>query len=246
MINISKIKNFVFLLIALMCIADLAFARDNYYRLDDYDSSYDKLEDSPLPPSKDKELHPSSIYKQERPPRVEKTPDYSRIEIQNSTQTSNRLENRRISSKKGYLLLGINGGLDLYAYDAKRQLSLEFMGKIGYLHYLNLNAFRFYFQVGGRFPLNNNNPNALALNFNTDFLLNLKVFHFYIGGGYGGEYYFSQKYFSHGFNVNLGISKSLGNHFIEFGLVIPFYTMYIDNVILKNNIIFVLGYNYKI
>lgn len=237
----------IFVLIVLICMASLAFGRDNYYRLDDYDSSYNKLEDEPLPPSKDKQLHPSSIYKQERPPRIEKTPDYSRRDIPSSTQVSNRLENKKISpNKKGYLFLGANGGLDLYSYDSKRKLSLEVMGKIGYWHYLNLNSFRIYFQLGGRFPLNNENSNTLALNLNMDFLVNIKVFDFYIGAGYGGEYYFSQKYFSNGFHINTGISKSFGRHSLEFGLVIPFYTIYVDNEILKNNIIFMLGYNYKI
>lgn len=241
------IKDSILVFIALICLGEFAFGRDSYYRLENYDSRYDKLKDEELPPSKDKTLHPSSIYKQERPARIEKTPDYSRIDTLSSKQVSNRLENKNISAnKRRYLFLGLNGGLDLYAYDAKRQLSLELMGKIGYWHYFNLNAFRIYFQLGGRFPVNNNNPNALALNFNMDFLINIKVFDFYIGGGYGGEYYFLQKYFSHGFNVNTGISKSFGRHIVEFGLVIPFYAMYINNEILKNNIIFTLGYSYKI
>lgn len=227
-----------------ICI-NIVFAQ-NYYKLDDYDAPYNKLEDAPLPPSKEKNLHPSSIYKQERPPRIEKKPDYSRKEISNNPQALSRIQHKSIAKKKSSsFFVGANGGLDLYAFDAKRQLSLEIMGKIGYWQNLNLNALRIYFQFGGRFPLNNENPNALALALNMDFLVNMKIVDFYIGGGYGGEYYMSQKYFSRGFNINIGLSKSIQRHTFDFGIVIPFYTMYIDNEILKNNIIFIGGYSYR-
>ena len=112
--------------------------------------------------------------------------------------------------------------------------------------YINLNAIRIYANLGGRIPLANSNPRTLSFSGNIDFLLNLKIFHIYAGLGYGSEYYTSQKFFSQGLNINLGLSKQLGRGAIDVGLAIPFYTIYTKDVIIKNNIIFLLEYSYKI
>lgn len=229
-----------------LCAIFTHLAAQDYYRLDDFDTSYDKLDDEPLPPNREKSLHPSSIYKQDRPPRVEKEVDYSRREIALNAQALQRLEEKQVSSRRtAHFFLGVNGGLALYAYDSKRQLSFDIAGRIGYWQDFSATALRIYLNFGGRFPLNNENPNAFAISANMDFLVKFSVLDVYAGIGYGGEYYYTQSHFSHGVNINVGFSKSFAAHSVDFGVVIPFYTMYINDKILKNNIIFLVGYNYK-
>lgn len=240
---INKIIFFISIILA----SSSLYARGNYYRLDDYDANYNKLQDPPLNQEPQKQLHPSSIYKQQRPAGIQKEPDYSRREIANNNQAANRLAGYQINpAKLDYFLLGIGGGIDIYAYDEKRQISLDLYAKLGYFRYINLNAIRIYANLGGRIPLANSNPRTLSFSGNIDFLLNLKIFHIYAGLGYGSEYYTSQKFFSQGLNINLGLSKQLGRGAIDVGLVIPFYTIYTKDVIIKNNIIFLLEYSYKI
>ena len=79
-------------------------------------------------PSEDstKAPHHSSIYKQ--PARMEKEGDYRRREVANNPQAINRLKSARLD-----FLLGLGGGIDLYAYDAKRQISLVCMQGLGIL-----------------------------------------------------------------------------------------------------------------
>ena len=223
------------------------YASDHYYRLDNFDANYNKLKDPPLKIDPDKKLHPSSIYKPQRPPRVEKEPDYDRKEIVNNQQALNRLNGYpQTNPRVDYFLLGIGGGIALYAHDDKRQISGDLYAKIGYFRYLNLNAIRAYINLGTRLPIDNSNPTTLSFSGNVDFLLNLKIFHIYAGIGYGGEYYTMQKFLSQGININLGLSKQLGYGAIDFGVTIPFYTKKKKNIIIKNNIIFTLGYSYKI
>lgn len=238
-----KIIFFIFIIFA----SSNLNANSSYYRLDDYDTNYDKLQDPPLKQEPHKKLHPSSIYKQQRPTKLQQEYDYSRREIAQNSQANNRLSGYQINpTRLDYFLLGIGGGIDLYAYDEKRQISLDLYTKLGYFRYINLNAIRIYANIGSAIPLANSNPNTLTFSGNIDFLLNLKVFHIYAGLGYGGEYYKSQKFLSQGLNVNLGLSKQFGRNAIDVGLVIPFYTIYTKDVIIKKNIIFSLEYSYKI
>ena len=243
MVNaINKIIFFIFIIIS----SDVC-ARDQYYRLDDYDATYNKLQDPPLKDEPQKKLHPSSLYKQERPVRVEKEPDYSRREITNNTSANNRLSGNIINpARLDYFLLGVGGGFGIYANDEKRQISLDLHAKMGYFRYINLNAIRIYANIGTAIPLANINPNTIFFNGNIDFLLNLKVFHIYAGLGYGIEYLKNQRFLSQGININLGLSKQFGRNAIDAGLVIPFYRIYIKDRIIKNNIMFLLEYSYKI
>ena len=243
--NAIKYKTIFFILIVFA--SSNLYARGNYYRLDNYDANYDKLQDPPLKKEPQKQLHPSSIYKQERPIRIEKESDYSRREIANNNQANNRLGSNKINpTRADYFLLGIGGGIDIYAYNEKRPISLDLHAKLGYFRYLNLNAIRIYTNIGSRIPLANSNPNTISFSGNIDFLLNLKIFHIYAGLGYGSEYYKNQKFLSQGLNINLGLSKQFGRNAFDAGLVIPFYTIYTKDVIIKNNIIFSLEYSYKI
>lgn len=234
----------VFILTSFLIVSLFA----DYYRLENYDTSYHKLDEEPLPPSKDKDLHPSSIYKYNRPSKAEKQPQYSRNEIPKNNQAINRYYTITSSPRVHYFLVGINSGLDLYAFDEKRQLSIEVLGKIGYAYYFyKKHHLRTYFQAGGRFPLNNKNPTAIALSVNFDIVVNFKYFDIYGGLGYGGEYYSSQSFFANGVNINLGLSKSFNTrHSIDVGIVIPFYSITINDRILKNNIDFIIAYNYKL
>ncbi len=241
-----KQYKYILVVVAIIVTSSHLNAKNNYYRLDNFDTKYNKLQDPPIKDTQNKKLHPSSIYKPKKPPRVEKEPDYDRQEIVNNQQALNRLNGYSKPNRVDYFLLGIDGGIGLYAYDGKRQISGDMHGKIGYFRYLNINAIRAYINLGARIPINNSNPNTLAFSGNIDFLLSLRVFHAYIGIGYGGEYYIKQKFLSQGINTNLGVSKQLGYSAIDFGVTIPFYTIYKDNIIIKNNIIFTIGYSYKI
>lgn len=244
--NAIKYK-IIFFIAAIILTSNYLDARGGYYRLDDYDTSYDKLQDPPLKIDPNKQLHPSSIHKPQRPPRIEKEPDYSRRDITNNQQAINRLSGVQVNPQRfDYFLLGIGGGIDLYAYDNKRQISMDMYAKIGYFRYLNLNAIRAYANIGARIPIGNSNPDSISFSGNVDFLLNLKIFHIYAGLGYGGEYYKSQKFLAQGLNINLGISKQFGRSSLDIGTIIPFYSIYTKDIIIKNNIIFTLGYSYRI
>lgn len=242
-----KQYKYILVVVAIIATSSHLNAKNNYYRLDNFDTKYNKLQDPPIKDTQNKKLHPSSIYKPQRPPRVEKEPDYNRKEVINNQQALNRLNGYpQTNPRVDYFLLGIGGGIALYAHDDKRQISGDLYAKIGYFRYLNLNAIRAYINLGTRLPIDNSNPTTLSFSGNVDFLLNLKIFHIYAGIGYGGEYYTMQKFLSQGININLGLSKQLGYGAIDFGITIPFYTIYTKNIIIKNNIIFTLGYSYKI
>ncbi|MDE6885765.1 MAG: hypothetical protein K2P17_01800 [Helicobacteraceae bacterium] len=262
-----KLKISSFILIAFISLAE---SSDNYYKLDDYDSSYRLLKDKPLPPPKLRDLN---TYSKGRPAREKKEMDYSRREIpvpqsrpsqinENydyernniliNQQALDRLNGTIYKEKqKHFLFLGLNSGSNLFSivtqYDAKKHISIELKAKIGYLYYFyKNNAFRIYANVGTSFPLYKEIPLDVIFSGNIDFLIDFYVIDFYIGVGYGGEYFIKEKFISHGVNINLGLSKSFGNHQLEFGIALPFYYIFTKNdKILNHNIDFILGYNYK-
>ncbi|RDU65159.1 hypothetical protein [Helicobacter sp. MIT 14-3879] len=237
-------------IIFILCIFFInIFGANSYYRLDNYDSSYKKLDDRPEPIEKKKVLHPSSIYKQSRPARVEKKPDYTRKDILPNNQALIRI-GKPPKIKRHFLMLGVNTGINIFSLTdinkSKKYIVTEIMGKIGYLYYFNANALRIYLDLGARFPTNNNIPLGLAISSNFDFLINIIYLDFYIGAGYGGEYFIKDNFFSQGFKINLGISKSFKKHQIEFGITIPFYKFFINDIkILNHNIDFIFSYNYN-
>lgn len=241
------IKARIFCLLCIVCSS--VFGAENYYRLQDYDSSYRKLKDSPAPPPKIKQLPPSALYKQSRPAREKKKIDYSRQEIITNPQALMRF-GVFPEQKYHYLLFGVSGGVDLFTLldsnSSKKYVGIDLLWKLGYLYQFNANAFRIYFDIGGKIPTNNAIPIALGFSGNMDFLINLLYLDFYIGAGYGAEYY-NKGTLSHGFKVNLGISKSFANHQVEFGLNIPFYNFHnIDDKTLYHNIDFIISYHYKL
>lgn len=242
------IKARIFFLLCIIC-SGIFGAESSYYRLENHDSSYRKLKDSPLPPDKRKKLPPSALYKQSRPAREKKEIDYSRQEVISNSQALMRF-GIFPKQRKHFLTFGINSGIDLFTLldstTSKKYINIDLLGKIGYLYQFNANALRIYLDLGGRIPTNSAIPLALGFNGNMDFLINLIYLDFYIGAGYGAEY-FGKGTLSHGFKVNLGISKSFENHQVEFGLNIPFYRFHnIGDKTLHHNIDFIISYNYKL
>lgn len=239
------------LLAFLLFFATLVVANAQYYRLQGVDSSYDLLEDSPLI-QKQKQL--KNMNSQNRTPRAKKEISTERIDISTNKQALIRFGINPPKPRVHFLILGLNSGIDLFTnstpYTTKKHIAVEIMGKIGYSYYFNQteqsNALRIYLNIGSPIPTTKAIPASLATNLNIDFLINVIYFDLYIGGGYGGEYFVKNSFFSHGFIVNVGFSKRLDNHQIEFGLRVPFYSMLsTSNSIINHNIDFVLGYNYR-
>lgn len=237
---------FFLLFLTLTNLANPLFAApQDYYRLDDFDASYDKLDDPPLPPVRDKDLPPSSIYKQNRPPREDKPIDTSRIPVPPNPQALNRLHDKPIYPRNyGRFFVGALGGFDIYADSAKRYLSLDLSARLGYWHHFEANALRTYLQFGVRAPLGSHSA-ALPFSLNGDFLLDLRLFHFYLGAGFGAEWLFKHRYLSYGAHINVGLNRSFGRHSVDAGLTIPFYRAYDAGNFLENAIIIALGYNFK-
>lgn len=232
----------------LLCgFAGLLFA-NTFYRLQGVDSSYDLLEDSPLI-QKQKKL--KSMNTQNRTPRPTKKPNYDRIDIVANKQALIRFGINPPKIRQHFLMLGLNSGIDLFTHSTKsKHIAIDLVGKIGYLYYFSdkadSNALRIYLNLGSPIPTTRAIPASVAGNINLDFLLNVIYFDLYIGGGYGGEYFIKNRFFSHGFIVNVGFSKRLQNHQIEFGLRVPFYSMLTtSNFALNHNIDFIVGYNYR-
>lgn len=221
----------------------------NFYRLEGVDSGYKLLEDSPLL-QKQKKLKPMNT--QNRTPRPKKEPSFERINIIANQQALIRSGLNPPKIQQHFFMLGLNSGIDLFSVidTTKKQIAVEIAGKMGYLYYFSeradSNAMRIYVNFGSPIPTTSAIPASLAVSLNMDFLLSVVYFDLYIGGGYGGEYFFKNRFFSHGFIVNVGFSKRFDNHQVEFGLRVPFYSMLESaNTALNHNIDFILGYNYR-
>lgn len=237
----------IFIKSIIIIISLYSFALSNdYYKLDDYDASYNKLKEPKLPPSKDKELHPSSIYKYEYPQKEKKKPSYSRIEVINNEQALNRIQEiKKITKDKDYLLLGLNSSVDLYDLNSKNLLALELGLKIGYIHLFNSNAVRTYIKTYGKIGLGNNDISIIGVDANIDFLFGVRIFNLYLGLGYGGEYSIKDNIIKHSPHINIGINKILNvNSNIDIGVKIPFYILLDKKFGVRNNASFVINYNY--
>lgn len=237
------------LLIAIFALnlASGAGSPEPYYRLDNFDSRYKLLDDPPAPPEKIKQLNPSSLYKAIRPARIKKEPNYRRVELLPPAKrigSDREFDYRRIKvipnkqalirsglpyyePRAHFLLLGINGGVDLFS-NAKKRVAVEIVGRIGWHYFFsdddNSSSMRIYLGVGAPIPTTNELSQAVAGNLNVDFLINALYLDFFIGGGYGGEYFLKERFFSHGFLINAGISKAISAHQIEVGVRVPFYS----------------------
>lgn len=242
--NTLKINKY-FVKICILCITlSSAIYGDVYYKLDDYDMRYKKLDEPPLPPQIDKSLHPSSIHKYKYRKKKNKKPSYSRIEIINNKQALNRIENKQQDSpRNSYFLLGVNAGVDLYSANNTIDTSFDLGLKIGYIHMFSSNSLRTYMQTSGQIGIKNIN-NSINMSINIDALFDITIANLYVGGGYGGEYYFYNKQIIHGPHINLGINKIINkNSNFDIGIIIPFYENTSGKKI-KNNINFVFAYNY--
>lgn len=241
--NILKAKYFCKIFIFYISLSSIILSND-YYKLDDFDTKYKKLNEPPLPPQIDKSLHPSSIYKYKYHQKKNKKTSYSRINIIKNKQALNRLAHKQQDGpKSAFFLLGINSGIDLYRVDYNQTVSFDLGFKIGYLRMFSSNAIRAYIQTSGRIGTKSIN-NAINTNANIDALFDITIANLYVGGGYGGEYYFYNKQIIHGPHINLGINKVINyNSNFDIGINIPFYETTTGKKI-KNNINFVVAYNY--
>lgn len=237
-----------FWLFIALCAVNLCASStpEPYYRLDNFDSRYKLLDDPPAPPEKIKQLNPSALYKANRPARIEKKPDYRRVEIfppAKRVGSDRKMSYRRIKiipnkqalirsglpyyePRAHFLLLGLNSGVDLFEINGKTHATAEFAGKIGWHFYFtdddDSSAMRIYLNIGAPIPINAI-PKAISANLNVDFLINAIYLDFFVGAGYGGDYFLDDKFFSHGFLLNAGISKAIDAHQIEVGARVPFY-----------------------
>lgn len=239
-----------------------------YYRLDNFDSRYNLLDDPPPPPEKLKNLNPSSLYKANRPVRIKKEPNYKRVEIPPPTKRigSDReisyrrikiIPNKQALIRSGlpyiepmahFLLLGINSGVDLFKQSSKNRIAVEIAGKIGWHYYFSddddSSSMRIYLNIGT--PIDSAIPKAVSGSINMDFLINVVYIDLFVGGGYGGDYFLKERFFSHGFLINAGISKAINAHQIELGTRVPFYkTLNNANRSTKHIIDIILAWNYR-
>lgn len=238
-----------FWLFIALCAANLCASSspEPYYRLDNFDSRYKLLDDPPAPSEKIKQLNPSALYKANRPARIKKKPPYRRVEIfppAKRVGSDKKMSYRRIKiipnkqalirsglpyyePRAHFLLLGLNSGVDLFGANGKTQATAEIAGKIGWHFYFtdddDSSAMRIYATFGAPLPINPAIPKAISANLNVDFLINAIYLDFFIGGGYGGDYFLDDKFFSHGFLLNAGISKAIDAHQIEVSARVPFY-----------------------
>ena len=234
-----------------------------YYRLDNFDSRYKLLDDPPAPPEKIKQLNPSALYKVNRPARIQKKPDYRRVEIfppAKRVGSDRKINHRRIKiipnkqalirsglpyiePRAHFLLLGLNSGVDLFESHSKKRVAVEIAGKIGW-HYSS--AMRIYLNIGAPIPITQEISKAISGSLNIDFLINAVYLDFFVGGGYGGDYFLNDKFFSHGFLLNVGISKAIDAHQIELGARVPFYrVMNGASGRVKHIVDIVISYNYR-
>ena len=228
-------------------LASGASSPEPYYRLDNYDSRYKLLDDPPAPLQKQKQLNPSSLYTAIRPARIKKEPNYRRVELLPPAKrigSDREFDYRRIkvipnkqalirsglpyyAPRAHFLLLGINGGVDLFSND-KTRVAVEIAGRIGWHYFFSdddySSSMRIYLSVGAPIQTTPELSQAIGGNLNVDFLINAIYLDFFIGGGYGGEYYLKERFFSHGFLINAGISKAIRAHQIELGVRVPFYS----------------------
>lgn len=241
-----------------------------YYRLDNYDSRYKLLDDPPAPPEKRKTLNPSALYKAVRPARIKKEPNYKRVEIlppakrigsdvKHDYRRIKIIPNKQalirsrlpyIEPRAHFLLLGLNGGVDLFTSMGKKHIAVEIMGKIGWHYFFtdddNSSSMRIYFAIGTPIPVMPEISQAVSGNLNVDFLINAIYLDFYIGGGYGGDYYIKERFFSHGFLINAGISKAINAHQVELGVRVPFYSVLNSANQQKKHIIdIIIAWNYR-
>lgn len=96
---INNLKFYFLYVLIILGFNNIIFASESYYKLDDFDSSYNKLNDQDLVPKENKNLHPSSIYKPKKPNRVKKEHDYSRIKIEKNPQLINRFKQSKNNKK---------------------------------------------------------------------------------------------------------------------------------------------------
>lgn len=243
-----------------------ASSLEPYYRLDNYDSRYNLLDDPPAPLEKEKQLHPSSLYGAIRFPRIPKEPNYKRVEILPPVSRIGSykdfdyrriavIPNKQALIRSGlwydeprvhFLLLGINGGADLFN---KNRVAVEIAGKIGWHYFFSdgnhSSSMRIYLGIGAPIPITKEISNAVSGNVNIDFLINALYLDFFIGGGYGGDYFLKERLFSHGFLVNAGISKAIMAHQIELGVRVPFYGVLKDKQT-KRIVDIILSWHYRI
>lgn len=258
-----------FLLVFFACA--LAYADSAYYRLQGYDSGYRLLDDAPVIQKKKPLKSNNSQNRASRPKREQSTKriDISPPALRNGSNTgkwdSSRLkptpnEPARIRygfppyPRQHFLLLGLNSGVDIFTAEssldsAKKAFAVELMGKIGYFyfftHYNDSHSMRIYANFGTAIPTSRALPPNFAVSGNLDFLFNVIYFDIYLGGGYGGEYFVPQGFFSHGALLNTGFSKRIGNHQLEVGVRVPFYSMLISlDSAINHNIDFIFTYNY--
>lgn len=233
--------------IIIFCVAILSTVYgDDYYKLDSYDAKYKKLDEPPLTPQVDKSLHPSSIYKYRYPQRKKRKPSYNRIEIIKNKQALNRLEHKQQDKlQNNYFLSGVNLGIDLYNTDSKYDILFELGLKLGYMRMFSSNSIRAYIQTSGKIGIKNVNDSA-NISASIDALFDITIANLYVGGGYGGEYYFYNKHIIHGPHLNIGINRAINkNSNFDVGINIPFYGE-VNEKRIKNNVNFVIAYNYLI
>lgn len=241
-----------------------------YYRLDNFDSRYKLLDDPPAPPEKIKQLNPSALYKANRPARIQKKPDYRRVEIfppAKRVGSDRKISHRRIKiipnkqalirsglpyiePRAHFLLLGLNSGVDLFESHSKKRVAVEIAGKIGWHYYFtdddDSSAMRIYLNIGAPIPITQEISKAISGSLNIDFLINAVYLDFFVGGGYGGDYFLNERFFSHGFLLNVGISKAIDAHQIELGARVPFYrVMNGASGRVKHIVDIVISYNYR-
>ena len=262
----------VLLVIAFVAL-NLALASSTpepYYRLDNYNSHYNLLDDPPAPPEKIKQLNPSSLYTALRPARIQKKPDYRRVDIFPPAKrigSDKKMSYRRIKiipnkqalirsglpyiePRAHFLLLGLNSGVDLFESHSKKRVTMEIAGKIGWHYFFsdddNSSSMRIYLAFGSPIATTSAISQAISGSVNMDFLINALYLDFFIGAGYGGDYFLDERFFSHGFLLNAGISKSIGAHQIELGARVPFYrALNSANGRTKHIVDIILAWNYR-
>lgn len=267
-----------FLLVFIMFALHLVNASSTpepYYRLDNYDSRYNLLDDPPAPEPKTKLLNRASMYRPARPARIKNKPDYRRIEILPPAKRAGSdrvgdyrrihiLQNRQALIRSGlpyreirshFLILGLNSGVDIFttttANTSDKRVAVEIAGRIGWLYYFSeddySSSMRIYFAFGAPIPTHSAIPKALNGNLNMDFLINARYLDIVVGGGYGGDYFLNERFFAHGFLLNFGISKQIGNNQLEIGVRVPFYAPYLSGARgVNHNIDIVIAYHYRI
>lgn len=255
-----------FLLVFFVCA--LAYADSAYYRLQGYDSGYRLLDDAPIIQKKKPLKSNNSQNRASRPKREQSTKriDISPPALRNGSNAgkwdSSRIkptpnEPARIRygfppyPRQHFIMVGLNSGVDIFTAEssldsAKKAFAVELMGKFGYFYFFtrdnDSHSMRIYAHFGTSIPTNKAIPANIAFGANIDFLINVIYFDLFLGAGYGGEYFIRNATLSHGALVNTGFSKRIGNHQLEVGVRVPFFTM--PDSALNHNIDIVLSYNY--